>query len=123
MWYGTWSRSSRRWLLRSTQRRGIRGASGRTAPPSTATSTFSCVEISEHAANYFRFRLGPEVEIALGAEILASGDKPAGARESVELFACRDRHGMIEPYDRLLSDAMEGEGREDAVLSASAVER
>jgi glucose-6-phosphate 1-dehydrogenase len=70
---------------------------------------FSCVEISEHPANYFRFRLGPEVEIALGAEILASGDMPAGTGESVELFACRDRHGMIEPYDRLLSDAMEGD--------------
>jgi glucose-6-phosphate 1-dehydrogenase len=83
---------------------------------------FSCVEIPEHPANYFRFRLGPEVEIALGAEILASGDTPAGAGESVELFACRDRHGMIEPYDRLLSDAMEGDSllfaRQDEVEMA-----
>jgi len=83
---------------------------------------FSCVEISEHPPNYFRFRLGPEVEIALGAEILASGDTPAGAGESVELFACRDRHGMIEPYDRLLSDAMEGDpllfARQDEVETA-----
>jgi glucose-6-phosphate 1-dehydrogenase len=83
---------------------------------------FSCVEISEHPPNYFRFRLGPEVEIALGAEILASGDTPAGAGESVELFACRDRHGMIEPYDRLLSDAMDGDpllfARQDEVETA-----
>ena len=83
---------------------------------------FSCVEFSAHPANYFRFRLGPEVEIALGAQILASGDMPAGAGESVELFACRDRYGMIEPYDRLLSDAMEGDpllfARQDEVETA-----
>jgi glucose-6-phosphate 1-dehydrogenase len=70
---------------------------------------FSGVEILQHAPNHFRFRLGPEVEIALGAEVLAGGDVPAGVGESVELFACRDRHGMIDPYDRLLSDAMNGD--------------
>jgi glucose-6-phosphate 1-dehydrogenase len=70
---------------------------------------FSGVEILQHAPNHFRFRLGPEVEIALGAEVLAGGDVPAGVGESVELFACRDRHGMIEPYDRLLTDAMNGD--------------
>lgn len=83
---------------------------------------FSCVEIPHRAANYFRFRLGPEVEIALGAEVLAGGDAPAGKGESVELFACRDRHGMIEPYDRLLSDAMNGDSllfaRQDEVETA-----
>jgi hypothetical protein len=70
---------------------------------------FSGVEISHHAANYFRFRLGLTVEIALGAEVLAGGPVPAGVGESVELFACRERHGTIEPYDRLLSDAMNGD--------------
>jgi glucose-6-phosphate 1-dehydrogenase len=83
---------------------------------------FSGVEIPQHAPNHFRFRLGPEVEIALGAEVLAGGDAPAGLGESVELFACRDRHGMIEPYDRLLSDAMEGDpllfARQDEVETA-----
>lgn len=83
---------------------------------------FSCVEMAQHAGNYFRFRLGPEVEIALGAQVLAGGDVPAGAGESVELFACRDRHGMIAPYDRLLSDAMGGDpllfARQDEVETA-----
>jgi len=83
---------------------------------------FSCVEIRHRAANHFRFRLGPEVEIALGAEVLAGGDVPAGEGESVELFACRDRRGMIEPYDRLLSDAMNGDpllfARQDEVETA-----
>ncbi len=83
---------------------------------------FSGVEFPHHAANHFRFRLGPEVEIALGAQVLAGGDAPAGAGESVELFACRDRHGVIEPYDRLLSDAMAGDpllfARQDEVETA-----
>lgn len=83
---------------------------------------FFCVEIPHHAANHFRFRLGPEVEIALGAEVLAGGDVPAGTGESVELFACRDRRGIIEPYDRLLSDAMNGDpllfARQDEVETA-----
>ena len=86
---------------------------------------FSGVEIPHHAANHFRFRLGPEVEIALGAEVLAGGDAPAGVGESVELFACRDRHGVIEPYDRLLSDAMAGDpllfARQDEVETAWSV--
>jgi len=83
---------------------------------------FSCVAIPHRAANHFRFRLGPEVEIALGAEVLAGGDVPAGTGESVELFACRDRHGMIDPYDRLLTDAMNGDpllfARQDEVETA-----
>jgi glucose-6-phosphate 1-dehydrogenase len=83
---------------------------------------FSGVEIPAHSPNHFRFRLGPEVEIALGAEVLAGGDVPAGVGESVELFACRDRHGMVEPYDRLLGDAMAGDAllfaRQDEVETA-----
>ena len=83
---------------------------------------FSCVEIPEHPPNYFRFRLGPEVEIAVGAQIRATGDAPAGVGETVELFAFRDRRGMIKAYDRLLSDAMAGDpllfARQDEVETA-----
>src|SRR5262249_21165258 len=52
----------------------------------------------------------------------ANGDVPPGAGETVELLACRDRRGMIEAYDRLLSDAMAGDAllfaREDEVENA-----
>ena len=75
-------------------------------PPQRVFSGFA---FSEGAPNHFRFRLGPEVEIALAAQIRASGDVPAGVGETVELVACRDRHGMIDAYDRLLSDAMAGD--------------
>ena len=74
------------------------------------------------APNHFRFRLGPEVEIALAAQVRANGDVPPGVGETVELFACRDRRGMIAAYDRLLSDAMAGDAllfaRQDEVENA-----
>jgi len=83
---------------------------------------FSGFEFADGAANYFRFRLGPEVEIALAAQIRANGDVPAGVGETVELLACRDRRGMIDAYDRLLSDAMLGDpllfARQDEVEEA-----
>jgi glucose-6-phosphate 1-dehydrogenase len=83
---------------------------------------FSGIEFSQGAANHFRFRLGPEVEIALGAQVRASGDVPPGVGETVELFACRDRRGMIDAYDRLLGDAMAGDpllfARQDEVENA-----
>src|SRR5204862_209760 len=76
----------------------------------------------EDPPNYFRFRLGPEVEIALAARIRASGDVPVGVGETVELLACRDRRGMIDAYDRLLGDAMAGDSllfaRQDEVENA-----
>ena len=88
-------------------------------PPQRVFSGFA---FSASAPNYFRFRLGPEVEIALAARIRANGDVPPGVGETVELLACRDRHGMIDAYDRLLSDAMAGDpllfAREDEVENA-----
>ncbi len=81
---------------------------------------FSGLEIPEGPRNYLRFRLGPEVEIALGAQQLDGGIEEKG--EQVELFACRDRRGLLGPYDRLLSDAMAGDpllfAREDEVEAA-----
>ena len=72
--------------------------------------------------NYIRFRLSPEVVIAIGARIL----KPDEARPTlmpVELSAVRYPGGdEMEPYERLLGDAMAGDAmlfaREDAVEAA-----
>ena len=83
---------------------------------------FSGFEFPPGPPNYFRFRLGPEVEIAIGAQTKAPG---LGAMRNVELLACRDRRDLMEPYDRLLGDAMQGErllfAREDEVESAWAI--
>jgi glucose-6-phosphate 1-dehydrogenase len=71
-------------------------------------------------ANYFRFRLGPEVEIAAGALAKAAGDGMTG--EPVELRLCRREADERDAYERLLGDAMDGDqtlfAREDEVEAA-----
>jgi glucose-6-phosphate 1-dehydrogenase len=68
-------------------------------------------------ANYVRFRLGPDVAIALGVRSKVPGDGMAG--QNVELLAVSNVQGQLGPYERLLGDAMKGDAtlfaREDMV--------
>jgi glucose-6-phosphate 1-dehydrogenase len=71
--------------------------------------------------NYVRFRLGPEVSIGVGARIKHPGEAWHG--DTVEFSVLHERHAdEMDPYERLLGDAMDGEGvlftREDAVEAA-----
>ena len=70
--------------------------------------------------NYFRFRLGPDVLIATGARVKAPGEPMVGRQ--VELIACDDAAGAMQPYERLLGDALLGDGslftRDDCVEAA-----
>lgn len=81
---------------------------------------FSGREFDAGAPNHFRFRMGPNMEIALGATVLAAGGR--GASENVELFACRDAARQVEPYDLLLGAAIAGDhllfARQDEVEAA-----
>jgi glucose-6-phosphate 1-dehydrogenase len=67
--------------------------------------------------NYARFRLGPDVAIALGVRSKLGGEAMAG--ENVELVASRYAVDAMLPYARLLGDAMKGDAllfaRQDAV--------
>ena len=80
---------------------------------------FSGKEIPVGEPNHFRFRLSPEVEIAIGATVKAAG---ALMTEQLELYACRDPNTLQEPYDLLLGAAMAGEplvfSRQDEVEAA-----
>jgi glucose-6-phosphate 1-dehydrogenase len=74
--------------------------------------------------NYVRFRLGPDVAIALGASDKRPGEAMAG--EPIELaFAHRPTADELDAYARLLGDAMDGDptlfARQDAVEAAWAV--
>jgi glucose-6-phosphate 1-dehydrogenase len=73
--------------------------------------------------NYVRFRLSPGASIALAARVKLPGKEFVG--EQRELFLFEEQAGEEEPYQRLLSDAMIGDGalftREDAVEAAWAV--
>jgi glucose-6-phosphate 1-dehydrogenase len=71
-------------------------------------------------ANYLRFRLSPNSAVALAARVKRAGKEFVG--EQHELFLLDEFSGAETPYERLLSDAMAGDGalftREDAVEAA-----
>src|SRR5713226_5171114 len=71
--------------------------------------------------NYFRFRISPEITIALGANILAPGLE--GRSQSAEMVGTQlPRADEMDAYERLLGDAMQGDStlfaREDYLEEA-----
>jgi glucose-6-phosphate 1-dehydrogenase len=77
-------------------------------------------EIEPGQSNYLRFRLSPNVVIALGARAKVPGEAMIG--EEVELIARHQSGDVMAPYERLLGDAMRGDAtlfaREDSVEEA-----
>jgi glucose-6-phosphate 1-dehydrogenase len=74
-------------------------------------------------ANYLRFRLSPSAAIALAARVKLAGKDFIGDQR--ELYLSEEQPGEEPPYERLLGDAMAGDGalfaRENAVEAAWAV--
>ena len=71
-----------------------------------------------------RFRLSPDVTIALGARVKRPGDEMVG--DQTELRSSTSRSGdELDAYERLLGDAMDGDptlfARQDGVEAAWAV--
>ncbi len=77
-------------------------------------------EIKAGQANYFHFRLSPNVFISLGARTKVPGESMTG--RGVELLACQQAAEEMSPYERLLRDALRGDpslfAREDGVEAA-----
>jgi len=75
-------------------------------------------------ANYFRFRLSPDVIIALGARVKKPGGELVSEPTELRLVHHQEDHEML-PYERLLGEAMEGDtsmfAREDSVDAAWAI--
>jgi glucose-6-phosphate 1-dehydrogenase len=71
-------------------------------------------------ANYLRFRLSPSSAVALAARVKLPGKDFVGDQRELYLF--EEQPGEETPYERLLGDAMIGDGalftREDAVEAA-----
>jgi glucose-6-phosphate 1-dehydrogenase len=71
-------------------------------------------------ANYLRFRLSPSSTVALAARVKQAGKAFLGNQR--ELYLANEQPDEQAPYERLLSDAMAGNGalftREDAVEAA-----
>ena len=80
--------------------------------------------LSPGHGNYVRFRLGPEVTIAVGAQVKRPGELMQG--EETELsFLDKPEGDEMDAYERLLGDAMEGDAalfaRQDAVEASWAI--
>jgi glucose-6-phosphate 1-dehydrogenase len=97
--------------------------------PCTTTEVMVRMRPSEHPmleesgpalANYYRFRLSPEVVIGQGTRIKKPGERMEGDR--IELVAHHQPPGEMDPYERLLGDAANGDtglfSRQDAVEEA-----
>lgn len=67
--------------------------------------------------NYYRFRLSPEVVLALGTKVKRPGERMVGER--IELVANHQAPDEMDSYERLLGDAAQGDptlfARQDAV--------
>ena len=74
-------------------------------------------------ANYLRFRVSPDSAIAIAARVKLAGKEFVG--EQRELYLFEEQAGEEAPYERLLGDALAGDGalftREEAVEAAWAV--
>jgi glucose-6-phosphate 1-dehydrogenase len=71
-------------------------------------------------ANYIRFRLSPNSAVAIAARVKLAGEEFTGMQK--ELYMLEQQPGEETPYERLLGDAMAGDGalftREDAIEAA-----
>jgi glucose-6-phosphate 1-dehydrogenase len=90
------------------------------APPQRL---FADSEPAAGRANYLRFHLSPRSAVALAARVKRAGKEFVGDQR--ELYLLEEEPGEEGPYERLLDDAMSGDGalftREDAVEAAWAV--
>jgi glucose-6-phosphate 1-dehydrogenase len=79
------------------------------------------VKLAPGKGNYVRFRLSPDVTIAVGARVKRPGEEMIG--NETELSFVHHPHGdEMDAYERLIGDAMEGDptlfARQDAVEGA-----
>jgi glucose-6-phosphate 1-dehydrogenase len=81
---------------------------------------FADSDVHEGHGNYLRFRFAPEISIAIGARAKLPGEEMVG--ESRELYLANTFPDEMTPYERLIGDAIRGEGllfaREDGVEQA-----
>jgi glucose-6-phosphate 1-dehydrogenase len=80
-------------------------------------------ELVPSLSSHLRFRLSPDVVIALSLRVKVAGERMAG--EDVELVITRQPGEVMTPYERLLGDALRGDpglfGRQDAIEAQWAI--
>jgi len=119
----SWRWSGVPWYLRAGKRLPTSAAEVmvRLQPP--PQRLFDDTPATAVESNYVRFRLQPGSAIALAARVKRPG--PGFVGERGELYLCEDLHDEEPTYERLLGDAMAGDGSlftsQDAVEAAWAV--
>jgi glucose-6-phosphate 1-dehydrogenase len=84
-------------------------------------------EATPSIGNYLRFRLKPEVSIALGTRVKRPGERMVGQHKELTLVdePAQGQDGRLGDYERLLGDAMSGDAtlfaRQDVVEAAWAI--
>ena len=80
-------------------------------------------DLGPEQPNYLRFRVSPDVAIAIGAHAKKAGADMKG--REVELFVSQQQGDEMEPYARLISEALVGDtshfSRQDEVEAAWAI--
>jgi glucose-6-phosphate 1-dehydrogenase len=81
-------------------------------------------EPAPSVGNYVRFRLGPQVLIAMGARVKQPGERMSGRPVELSLVA-QPGQALVGDYERLLGDAIAGDAtlfaRQDVVEAAWAI--
>ena len=111
------------WYLRSGKCLADDGHRDPRRAEAAAAAAVRGLRAGQGPANYLRFRLAPDPAIALAARVKRAGEEFVG--RPARALAAQRAAGQEAPYERLLGDAMAGDGalftREDAVEAAWAV--
>jgi len=96
------------WYLRSGKRLGTTASEVLVELKRPPQQLFDDAGNGEGRANYFRFRLSPSPEIALTARVKRAGEQFVGLQRELSLL--NGNPDEKEPYERLLGDALAGDG-------------
>ncbi|MGA7521097.1 MAG: glucose-6-phosphate dehydrogenase [Acidobacteriaceae bacterium] len=111
------------WYLRSGKYMGVTATELMVELNAPPQKLFADAQPVCGRSNYFRFRISPDHALALAARVKIPGEEFTG--EQKELYLLEQEAGEETPYERLLGDAMLGNGslftREDSVEAAWAV--
>lgn len=119
----SWRWASVPWYLRSGKYLTTTATEVMVELKSPPQRLFADSESAAGPSNYLRFRISPNSAIALAARVKRAGKEFVGDQQ--ELYLVEEQPEDSLPYERLLGDAMAGDGalftREDAVESSWAV--
>ncbi len=120
LWIDSWRWDGVPWFLRSGKYLPITATEILVELKPPPQRLFADAVQATSRSNYLRFRLSPNSAVALAARVKLAGQEFIG--EQRELYLSEQQPGEEPPYERLLSDAMKGDGalftREDAVEAA-----